>query len=381
MQEKLNQLIELRNRGKAALKALTDRAQAEKRELTDAEDKRARKVFEDVRTLDALIEHHTSEMVRAGYGNPDVVAVQHAATSGTAWAARAAKALQKMAGETRAIASGSVDVPSLIDPVVTPKTRPARLIDLLVNRQTLTGGNAFEYFRQTVRTNNAAPVADNATKPTSVFTIAPVIDRARVIAHLSEPVPIRLWQDASDVVAWLESEMRAGVLDALEAQTLSGSGSGENLTGILTVAGTTAVAFATDVPTTLRKAVTALQNIGVQPNAWVLNPADAEAIDLTKEGTGGIGYLLDGYTNTNAMSANVFGDNSIQRVISPSVPAGTAVLADWSQTRLYVREDMRLDVDAGGTHFEKNEAVMRAEIRVGLAHLRPASFAIVDLTA
>jgi hypothetical protein len=30
---------------------------------------------------------------------------------------------------------------------------------------------AYEYFRQTKRTNNAAPVPDNALKPTSILTV------------------------------------------------------------------------------------------------------------------------------------------------------------------------------------------------------------------
>ncbi|MDZ7883938.1 MAG: phage major capsid protein [Mycobacterium sp.] len=160
-----------------------------------------------------------------------------------------------------------------------------------------------------------------------------------------------------------------------------GQHTGEDLTGVLTIAGTTAVPFATDVPTTLRKAITALQVKGETPNAWVLNPADAEAIDLAKEGTGGIGYLNQGgYTNGLAGTNNVFGEG-ITRVVSNSVPAGTAVLADWTKVRLEVREDVRLDIDTSGDNFAINAATFRAETRVGVAHLRPSAFAIVDLTA
>jgi HK97 family phage major capsid protein len=140
---------------------------------------------------------------------------------------------------------------------------------------------------------------------------------------------------------------------------------------------------------TLRKAVTALQNIGVRPNAWVLNPSDVEALDLLRYSIefdpenatdSPQKYLLDGYVNGVANSANIFGDPSIHRVVSTSVPAGTAILGDWSQIRLYVREGMRLDIDAGGAHFTNNTAVLRAEMRAVAAHLRPASFAKVDLT-
>jgi HK97 family phage major capsid protein len=389
--ERLAQLHTLRNRAIAERSKIIQQVQNESRSnLTLSEEKRFREAVSNIKSLDEQIADGEEARQRSGRYDPEVAAITRATStvgdppttrqSGDSWAKRAAAVLQQIGGESRAIASGSVDVPVLVDPAVTPKSRPTRLIDLLVNRSRLNSA-AFEYLRQTVRTINAAPVADQATKPTSVFTLAPIIDRARVLAHLSEPFPIRYFQDSEDVVRWLEVEMREGVLTALESQVISGSGSGENMVGVLNVSGTTAVSFATDVPTTLRKAITALQTIGVTPTAWAINPADAEALDLLKEGTGGVGFLLDGVQNGTASSANVFGDTAIQRVISPSVPTGTAILADWNAIRLYVREQMRLDIDAGGDHFAKNEAVMRAEIRVGLGHLHPASFAVADLTA
>ncbi|MDO0976950.1 phage major capsid protein [Mycolicibacterium frederiksbergense] len=351
-------------------------------DLTDGESAKFAAITSDIKDIDGQIREAEAENIRAGRDNPDVQAVLRATTTPTDdWAARAFQSIKRLGGdEKRAyVASGSVDVPRLISPSVTAIARPSRLIDLLVNRNTLES-NAFEYFRQTVRTNNADTVADLGTKPTSVFTVVPVQDRARVIAHLSEPVPIRLFQDARDVVEWLRSEMVAGVLDAVESQVIAGGGTGEDLTGILTIGGTTAVPFATDVVTTLRRAVTALQKKGETPNAWIVHPDDAEAIDLTKEATGGVGFLVDGYTNRNTGSDNVFGEG-ITRVISNSVPAGTAILADWSKARLEVREDVRLDIDTSGDNFAINAATFRAETRVGLAHLRPSAFAIVDLTS
>ncbi|MDX1885821.1 phage major capsid protein [Mycolicibacterium sp. 120270] len=192
---------------------------------------------------------------------------------------------------------------------------------------------------------------------------------------------MRLLADYGSLTRWLNSELTEGVLTALEAQVIAGSGTGENMTGVLTVAGSTTVAFATDVVTTLRKGLTALQNLGVQPNAWVLNPADAEAVDLTKEGTGGIGFLTDGYTTGNALSGNIFGDPNIQRVVSPSVPAGTAILGDWSKIGLWVREGVRVDIGFPDDTFKKNQAVLRGEMRVGAGVLMPPSFAVIDLTA
>lgn len=364
--------------------AITDRVKDEGRDtLTAAEDAEFRCLTGRIERLDEQLD----EWERSGRDNPDAAAVARAQARthpdrdlGTGWASRAATAVLAMGGtEGRNVVSGSIDIPELVEIEITPKARPQRIIDLLVNRKPLSE-NSFEFLRQTLRTNNAAPVPDGSLKPTSLLTATPVTDRARVLAHLSEPVVIRLLEDHRELERWLHDEMVEGVLDALEQQVVSGTGSGENLVGLLTVAGTTAVPFAVDKVTSLRKARTSLQLLGESPDAVVLNPLDAEDVDLTRWGAQG-GFLLDGYTDTNASSGNVFGGSAIQRVISPSVPAGTAIVGDWQQLRLYVRQDVRLQIDTGGELFSHNQVVFRAEGRFGLGILRPSAFAIVDLTA
>ncbi|MCV7179538.1 phage major capsid protein [Mycolicibacterium sphagni] len=307
--------------------------------------------------------------------------------TGHDWARRAAHTMLQIAGEHRAVVNGSFDIPYLVEPTVSALPHPTRLIDLFTNRVTLESAS-YEFFKQTARSNAATAVADNATKPTSTLTTTPVIDRARVVAHLSEPAPIRLYQDQASLIDWLQAEMVAGVLDALEYQIISGDGSGENMTGLLhdlsstTPGGTTKVPFTTDVITSLRSGLTALQVLGEQPNGWALHPADAQQIDLLRWSTGG-GFLTGGYENDNhtgfGSSNNVFG--TIPRVISPSVPQGYAVLGDWRQLRLYVREAINLMVDASGILFTKNQFIMRAEGRFGIGILRPQAFAVIDLTA
>lgn len=64
--------------------------------------------------------------------------------------------------------------------VGTPRRQPARSPPARVVAEN------FSYLRQTVRTNNAAPVATGALKPTSISTLARVESRLRVIAHLSD---------------------------------------------------------------------------------------------------------------------------------------------------------------------------------------------------
>ena len=66
--------------------------------------------------------------------------------------------------------------------------------------------------------------------------------------------------------------------------------------------------------------------------------------------------------------------------MSPSVPAGTAILADFDQLKLFFREYMRIDVDASGILFQQNQIQFRAESRVGINVLRPQAFAVVALS-
>ncbi len=393
MNTTLQRLLTSRQSAFVERAGIVARVTAENREhLTSVETERFEELSDAIAGLDERIAETRENIERSGRHSAGAALVRRVQAhrgsddGGPAedWASRAATALTSMGGEHRAVTSGSIDVPSLVEPEVIAKARPDRLIDLIVNRKAI-DSNAFEYYQQTVRTNNAAPVADGGLKPTSTLTVTPVTDRCRVVAHLSEPVPVRLMTDHDELVRWLDAEMRGGVLDALEDQFVGGDGTGENMTGLLAAAGTTAVAYAADLPTTLRKAVTAMQVIGEKPTAWVLNPADAEAVDLLRYQLTGAGedpeaaaFLLDGYNQPNAGSGNVFGPSV--RLVSPRVPAGTGLLADWSQVRVYVREDVRLDIDAAGDLFDRNQVKVRAEGRFGVAVLRPSAFAVVDLT-
>lgn len=274
-------------------------------------------------------------------------------------------------------ASPSVDAPGMVRTgLYTKPVNPFRLLDLVVDRRSVPG-NEFEYLTQTVRTNNAAATVDNATKPTSIFTVKSVQDRARVYAHLSETVPLRILADHKDLSGFLQSEMDRGVLDALEADIVSGaSGAVENVTGIVNTTGINAQAYSTSVPQTLRKALTAAQTAHVAVNAWVIHPDDAEILDLLLTADGEyVGSSADG----QFAYSNIFGD--VPRLITTSVPSGTALLGDWSQCTLYVRQDVTLDVDVAGTLFDKNQAKFRAEGRFGFAVNRPDAFWTVDLTA
>jgi HK97 family phage major capsid protein len=347
----------------------------------------------DVDVLDERIAEERAEIGRMGEGNPDLERVRHGggASESRVWAQQAAQAVNRsFGGEHRGVVSGTIDIPNLVVPYVTDVPWPVRLIDLIVNR-TVAESNSFIFYQQTVKTNNAAPVADLATKPTSVFTVAEHSDRCRVVAHLSQPVPYRYLLDAPQLQDFLAREMYQGVMSALEAQIISGDGTGENMLGLLTLSHgttplTTNVDFDTDALTTLRHAQTELQLLGEVPNAIALHPSDAEAIDVQRWGASG-GLLSSGFQHPNTVgygsSDNYFGpSDQIKRVISPSVPAGTGIVGDWSQLKIFVREDFTLMMNMyGDAEFSTNSYLLRGEGRYGIGVLRPQAFAVCDLTA
>lgn len=303
-------------------------------------------------------------------GGSSSTSVLRGVTARDSWAEEVADRLTKTVGEfgVKAITAGGIDIPQVVESVVTMPVEPTRVLDLLVNRKPLTG-NSFEFLRQTVRNNLAATVADNAAKPVSVYTFEEIEDRARVFAHLSEPIPLRYLDDHAEIKNVLQSQMAEDLMNVIEENVLIGDGLGENFTGLSITVGVQAQAFTTDVLTTLRKARTKLVTSGETPTGWVLNHADLESLDLTRE-NGATGGFMD--------VDKIFG--GLPRVGSSIIPAGFAYLGDWSQARLYVREGGRLDADVSGALFDANQVKLRYEGRFGLAVLRPAAFVKIDLT-
>lgn len=293
------------------------------------------------------------------------------ATGGAkAWAAATAERVKSESGGIgyKALSAG-VDVPTILD--TGNLNGPAQVTDILdlIGTEDL-AGNTFTYVAQTVRDNKAAPVADGALKPTSRFDYGEKEGRARVIAHLSEPFPERYLEDYKGLTGALEEEMYNGVREQLEYQVLSGDGTGENFPGLGATSGILTQPFVTDVLTTLRKARTIMQSLREAPTAYVISPADDEAIDLLRATTGG--QFLD-------IENRIFGD--IPKVVSTSVPAGTAWLGDWSKAMLLTRQTINVKTRNDGELFDHNQVKLRGEGRFGFAVTRPQAFMKITLGA
>jgi len=358
----------------AALKAANDivaRAKAAGREnLTVAERDKVKAHLADVDRLDVELkrEAEDAEIIRQLGGAPALKEATSLYAKGT---------LEQLGAETsglglKALLQGTVSTPSAVSVVPMPGV-PRTLLDLV--RKTPASENSFSYLRQVVRDEKATVVADGQLKPTSIYTFEEVEDRCRVIAHLSEPFPLRYLSDHDSMVQVLSSEMQLGVERALERELLAGDGTGEHFTGILNTSGARVIPFAGDLFTTMRKAITAAQNYGVTPTAWAINPTDAESLELIRENGDSGDFLL----KPGDLEQRIF---KLPVQVSPSIPVGKGILADWSTIEVLVREDTHtLTATQAGDLFDKNLVKLRAEGRFGLKVMQPAAISVVNLSA
>ncbi len=252
---------------------------------------------------------------------------------------------------------------------------PIEYVADLIPAQRVTGDKA-SYLRQTSRTNNAAAVAKGAPKPESDYDLARVEADIATVAHVVSGIAKQDLDDAAVLAQFLEGEMKVGLRIAIDNEVLNGDGTAPNLAGILNTAGTLSVPFATDAITTLRKALTALQLQYVTPSGVVLNPTDAEGLDLVKASGSGV-FLFGGPQEAGAEP--LWSVTPV--VVTPAIAPGLALMGDFKGGAiLFARQDATVEWNPF-SGFKTNEVDVRAEARVGLGVTRPHAFAEVDLAA
>lgn len=262
--------------------------------------------------------------------------------------------------------------------------RPLTIRNLVTNGTTTS--DTVEYVRVTSTTNNAAPVAEstatadpgtmnaaNGVKPESALALAKVTETVKTIAHWL-PATTRALSDAGQIRTLIDTFLRYGLEEELEDQMVNGNGSGENFMGIGNVSGTQSQAFVTDKLTTTRKARTLVRTVGRStPTAYVMNPADWEAIDLLQDNENR--YYFGGPMRMG--QPTLWG---LPVVESEAVPAGTAYVGDWRKAVLWDREQASITVsNSHANFFIRNMVAILAEMRAAFGVLQPSAFVEIAL--
>ncbi len=268
---------------------------------------------------------------------------------------------------------------------------PTRILDLISH--STTSSDLVRYVRAGAFTNNAAVVPEATTsadigsgdpavtavqaglKPESDIDFAIVDAPVVTIAH-GMGITKQGAADAGQVLGYIRNQLLYGLQAATEYEVMNGSGTSGHFTGLANTTGVLQQAFATDMLTTMRKARTTAINTGmVMPTAWAINPLDAEAIDLLKDGTGR--YIGNGPWAVGPRT--IWGVPAIE---TAAVPAGEAWLADWRQAVLWDREQASISItDSHKDWFFRNLLALLAELRAAFGVLNPRAFTHVDLSA
>lgn len=378
----------------ADARAIATKAENENRGLSSTESARVHELVGEAKAADVAVKGFDGDQAlrdelsilgrpgggrKAGAGRP---------TDG-----RWAKAMNDYLGRIGAkalVPSGTITVPSLSSGIVANQDRP-RSILAMIPFVPLEETDSFAYLRETVRDHNASTVRPGQVKPRSVYSLEKIEDRARTIAHLTEPIDRSTLMDVALLQDYLEGALRDGVMLELEDQVLNGDGSTagilDNLEGILETSGIQGQAWDTNRLVTARKAVTTLENENLDTGgfAWAMNPSEWEAFELLTDeahfvlgdpGTAGQNPPIDRARRT------LWG---YKVVTTTAMVDGTALLGDFGGS-VTIREREGVTITwsdavtiSGATAFERNQVLFRGEGRWGAEVSRPSAFVEVDL--
>ncbi|MEH6804845.1 MAG: HK97 family phage prohead protease [Rhodococcus erythropolis] len=233
----------------------------------------------------------------------------------------------------------------------------------------------FTYLRQTARENNAAPW-EAGNKPESKYSVESVSNKLTKIPHVSEGIDRYTLIDNAALGDFLKAEMLDGLAHAVEAQVLNGDGTGLNMTGILHTSGVLVQAFVTDLVTTTRKAVTALEASGRKPGVFVLSPSDWEALELARNSSGAFDLA---HSAVDRAARKLHG---VPVTVSTALPAKTAVLMDLDSVKVDTdTHGLITEWGVKGEDFVQNASRLLVEGRFGVSVLRPSGVVKIETAA
>lgn len=240
--------------------------------------------------------------------------------------------------------------------------------------------NMVNALREAIWTNDSAEVAEGGAKAESDITFEQYNVPITTVAHWIK-ISNQLLADAPAVVAYIETRLRDGLAQRIDAQLLNGNGTAPNLSGLTDTGNFTAyTATAGDLLVdAINRAKYALWATGNTPDTVIVNPADWGTMERTRETyTGGKGEYLYGMPGV-AAGLNPFG---VQVVLSNNMTAGNFLIGALRNSAVvYNRSGAVVEMGYVNADFTNNLITIRAEERLGLGVERPAGILYGAFTA
>jgi len=265
-----------------------------------------------------------------------------------------------------------------------PSDRRGLMVELPQRRLTVrslllpgtTSSSSIEYEQEKLFTNNAAPVAEGTAKPQSELQFEDKVANVRTIAHWMR-TSVQILADAPGLRSIIDQRLRYGLGFVEETQLLNGSGTGQNILGLVTAA----TAYAAPGSLTATTAIDIIRLMILQaalaeypPNGIVMNPIDMASIEMAKDTTGR--YIIGNPQGT--IQKTLWG---LPVVETQAMGVDKALVGAFNlAAQIFDRQDATVDVSTEDQdNFIKNKVTIRAEERLALAIYRPQAIVYGDL--
>lgn len=241
------------------------------------------------------------------------------------------------------------------------------LADLLPHIPTSTG--VVEYVQDSTTSGgyDAAEQTEGSAKSEKSPDLDVITESAATVASFVK-VTRQAAEDFGQLMGYLDGRLRYGLRRRVDGQIVSGNGTAPNLKGLgnRTGIGTYTASAIEEAAVSVRKAITISEQNESVPEIAVVNPADAEKIDLLNVSSSGLHSTPDAVMG---LPVTAWG---LTRVVSNAVASGTALLIDPMQVAILDRNQPTAYLtDADGTDFTKNILTLLLEVRLGLALFSP----------
>lgn len=249
--------------------------------------------------------------------------------------------------------------------------------------------NTIYYPKEDVYVNGAAMTGEEGEKPEATLDIGSGSAPVKKIAVLIK-VTDEMWDDFPMLRDYINMRLRFMVEQEEEDQLLNGSGTGNDITGILNTSGILTQAKGADTNLdAIHKAITKVRTPaasvgGYEPDGLVINPTDWQLLRLAKDGNnqyfGGGPFTGEYGVGNYKLFPPVWG---LQPVVTTAITAGTALVGAFKLgAQIFQRSGIDVKTfDQNEDDVNFNRKTIRVEERLALAVYRPSAFCTVTSIA
>lgn len=268
-------------------------------------------------------------------------------------------------------------------PGIVLEARPQlRIRDLIPSRPTSLA--YVDYVKVNSAIQDASPQGPEGTKKfensTTLTTVSKKIQTIATFIRVSE----QALADFDELAGYINGALRFAVDKEIDAQLLSGAGTGANLSGLTT----NAASFNTALLPSASQGYTYIDTIGaafaqvdasdeIASDFVVLHPADAWRIRLTKDGD-------KRYLFGDPQSAGPFTIWGKQVATTTQMAVGSFLVGTSSPAAAEIRDRAEVRIELSredADNFTENLVTIRAEARLALATYRPDAFVYGSLAS